>query len=121
MQSNSFISLSLSILLLSGCEKGPASYDDCILINIQNMKNNNYLPAITAACKGKFPMDFNWGELSRKTGFKTWTEVKMGAEDRQLSKEEQRQAKEQYWAEVLKPQVRSDFWNEAHGKFMSEK
>jgi hypothetical protein len=32
-----------------------------------------------------------------------------------------RPAKEQYWNEVLTPQVRSDFLDEAQDKFMSEK
>ena len=66
-------------------------------------------------------MEFNWDELSRKTGFKPWTEVKKTAEFLKLSKEEQQQAKDQYWSEVLKPQVRTDFWDEAYRKFMSEK
>ncbi len=111
----------LLTILLAGCQKAPASYDDCILINLRHAETKTAIAAIEAACRGKFPVEFKWDELAKKTGFKVWSDVKQKPEFQKLSKEEQRAAKEQYWNEVLKPQVRSDFLNEAHDKFMSEK
>lgn len=111
----------LLAILLIGCQKEPASYDDCILINLRHAETNAAIAAVKASCRGKFPVEFKWEDLAKKTGFKTWSEVKQKPEFQKLSAEDQHAAKEQYWNEVLKPQVRSDFLDEAHDKFMSEK
>jgi len=108
-------------LSLAGCSKEPASYDDCILVNLRHAETSAAIAAVEASCRGKFPIEFKWEELRKKTGFRSWDEVKQKSEFQKLSKEDQHKAKEQYWNEVLKPQVRSDFLDEAHDKFMSEK
>lgn len=104
-----------------GCSKKTDTYDDCVLASLRDTKIPQAIASVKASCRGKFPVAFDWDDLGKKTGFKTWSEVKQNPKFHALSNEDKRAAKEEYWREVLKPHVRNDFWDDAHDKFMSEK
>ena len=104
-----------------GCQREPTTYDDCVLTKLGDAETPDTIAAVKASCRGKFPVVFDWDDLAKKTGGKTWSEVKQNPEFQALPDREKRAAKEQYWREVLKPQVRNDFREEAHDQFMSEK
>lgn len=116
----------LTVLLVTlftgyGCQREPATYDDCVLTKLGDAKTPDAVAAVKASCRGKFPVVFDWDDLAKNAGFKTWSEVKQKPEFQALPEKEKRAAKEQYWREVLKPQVRNDFREEAHSQFISEK
>jgi hypothetical protein len=104
---------------LKGLE--PTTYDNCVLASLSDARTPEVITAVKASCRGKFPVAFDWDDLAKTTGFETWSEVKRKPGFISLAEEDKRTAKEQYWREVLKPQVRNDFQDEAHDRFMSEK
>ncbi len=114
---------SILTFCLVGCgeSSSPSTYDDCVLINLSAAQTETAQATVLASCKGKFPPEFNWTEISKKSGHKSWEEVKANPEYQALSKEDQRGAKNQYWTEVLEPFIRSEFQNDGYQQFMAEK
>lgn len=123
MQSFKIQLMILLVILFTGygCNREPATYDDCVLTKLGDTKSPEAIATVKASCQGKFPVVFDWDGLAKKTGFNTWSEVKQKPEFQALPEKEKYAAKEQYWQEVLKSQVRNDFRDEAHDQFMSEK
>ena len=112
----------LALAALAGCQKppAPASYDDCVLLHIHEASNQAAIQAVQQSCLGKFPPAFDWEELAKQAGRKSWTEVLKNPEFQNLSLEDKRAAKEQYWQEVIKPRIRQEFMEVAHTRFVVE-
>lgn len=103
---------------LSGCKRQPISYDDCVLNHIDQAETALAVTTIRNSCFAKYPVHFNWNEMAIKVGANTWSEVTQLTKFEELSEKQRRDAKQQYWEDVLSSVVRADLRYRAHDKFM---
>ena len=57
-------------------------------------------------------------DIARKGGHRIWSEVLVGAEFQQLSVEDKAAAKEQYWNDVLRPNIEAGRQMDSYRWFM---
>lgn len=97
------------------------SYDNCVLIHVRNAKTQGAVAAIQRSCLAKFPVTFDWDQISAQSGRKVWSKVKRSDIYKTLSANEKQELKEQYWDDVLLPYVRNDLASVAHARFIAER
>lgn len=93
------------------------TYDDCVLKNIDKAKTEEALKAIKQICKNKHPQTFDFIEIAKKAGVKSWEEVSKNEEYIKLSDAEKKQVKVQYFDDVILKNVHPDFKEEAFYQF----
>jgi plasmid replication initiation protein len=111
----------ISILLLSTFAKGERfntkTYDDCVLENIGKANTAEALKAIKQACKNIHPQTFDFMQIAKKAGVKSWEEVLNNEDYIKLSDAEKKEAKAEYFEEVILPNIHQDFKEEALFQF----
>lgn len=105
--------------LVSKQEKNNFSttYDDCILENIGSITSTAILATLKNSCKQKYPMTFDFSEIAREAGSLDWSEVIAHPAYEKLSPQDRESARNQYFTDVIKPQVHPDFIDEAKERF----
>lgn len=109
-----------STLIISGCDiikPKIKSYDDCILENINEIKNENIINTIKTSCKEKFPISFDFIEISKKANVLSWNEVIKGDEYKKLERNDKNRLIDAYFDKIIKRRVHPDFTNEAKTEF----
>lgn len=94
-----------------------ATYEDCILKNIEKAKTPEAVEAVKQACKKKFPKIFDFQQIAKEAGVKSWQEVTTNPEYINLTREEKEETQSQYFHEVIVPHVHPDFVQEAKIQF----
>lgn len=93
------------------------TYEDCILKNIEKAKTTESVEAIKKACKEKFPKIFNFEQIAKDAGVKSWQTVSSNPKYLSLSAEDKAKAQSQYFKDVITPNVHPDFIYEAKKQF----
>ncbi|MBW2602641.1 MAG: hypothetical protein JRD47_12150 [Deltaproteobacteria bacterium] len=113
------IELFIILLLISGpgiCNAEwltGATYEDCILKNIEKAKTPEAVEAVKQACKKKFPKTFDFEYIAKQSGVKSWQEATINPEYINLTKGKKEGAQSQYFEEVIIPNIHPDFIQEA--------
>lgn len=95
-----------------------ATYEDCILKNIEKAKTPEAVKAVTQACKKKFPKTFDFEHIAKEAGVKSWQEVAINPEYIILTKEGKKVAQSFYFEDVIEPYIHPDFVQEAKLQFL---
>lgn len=93
------------------------SYEDCLLAHAGSSKSNSALQIVKQACKGKFPITFDFESIAQKAATPPWSEVVQKEEFLGLTAEEKSEARALYFSDVLKPRIPPDYEDDAHVQF----
>lgn len=97
--------------------KKAQSYEDCLLEHAASSKSDSALRIVKQACKGKFPITFDFEVIAKQAATSSWSEVVREEEFLSLSAEEKSEARTLYFNDVLKPRIPPDYEDDAQVQF----
>lgn len=99
----------------------PESYEDCILANLKGSESDIVVKTLKNACAKKFPPNFDFDEVAKKSGVKTWSEVAMrlALDYQAATPAEKAEFKAYYFSKHIEPSYNRDFRDEAWDKFVT--
>lgn len=110
------------LLLVTGCDKvsqAVGSYDDCLLSNMKGVTASHVIEAVKAACKQKYPKEFDFTEIAKSANVKSWPEVLKDKEVSSKTAAIKEEIESAYFADVIQPRVHPDYIVEAKTQFES--
>lgn len=110
------------VLLVTGCDKisqAIGSYDDCLLSNMKGFTASHVIEAVKAACKQKYPKEFDFSEIARGANVKSWLEVVAQEGYSSKTNEIKEEIRRQYFTDVIQSRVHPDYIVEAGTQFES--
>lgn len=110
------------LFLVTGCDKisqTVGNYDDCLLSNMKGVTASHAIETVKAACKQKYPKEFDFTEIARSANVKSWPEVVTQEVFSSKTDDIKEEIRRQYFADVIQPRVHPDYIVEAGTQFES--
>ena len=111
------------LMLVTACDKISQSvggFDDCLLSNMKGVTASHVIDAVKAACKQKYPKEFDFTEIARSANVtRSWPEVVALEEFSSKTDDIKEEIKWQYFDDVIQPRVHPDYIVEARTQFES--
>lgn len=93
------------------------TYEDCLLQSVASVKSDFALATAKAACKGKFPLVFDFEAIAQTAEVRTWDEIVRSPKFSALDEPSISEVKTQYFNETVRPRVPPDYVEEAIAQF----